>query len=64
MTIEYTLLRSIVALSGGNVVTLIPAGAVVEGPATFGKTGSVEVTYMGHVMRVLVLDLQEGGRIG
>jgi hypothetical protein len=64
VTIEYTLLRSIVALSGGNVVTLIPAGAVVEGPVAFGKTGSVEVTYMGHVMRVLVLDLQERGRIG
>jgi hypothetical protein len=64
VTIEYTLSRSIVALSGSNVVTLIPASAVVEGPATFGKTGSVDVTYKGHVMRVLALDLQEGGRIG
>ena len=63
MTIEYILLTSIVALSGDHVVTDIPAGAVVEGPATPGKTGSVEVTYKGHVMRVFALDLQESGKI-
>ena len=64
VTSEYTLLRRIVALSSDHVVTQIPAGEVVEGPATPGMTGIVEITYKGHIMRVFALDLQEGGRTG
>jgi hypothetical protein len=63
VTIEYTLFKSIVALSSDRGVTHIPAGAVVEAPATFGGTGIVKVIYQGHVLRMLALDLQDGGRI-
>jgi len=63
VTIEYTLFKSIVALSSDHSVTHVPAGAVVEAPATFGKTGIVEVIYKGHVLRMFALDLQDGGRI-
>jgi len=63
VTIEYTLLESIVALSSDRSVTHIPAGAVVEAPATFGKRGMVEVIYQGHVLKVFALDLRDAGRI-
>ena len=63
MTIEYTLFKTIVALSSDHGVTHIPAGAVVEAPATFGKKGMVEVIYNGHIMKMFALDLLDGGRI-
>jgi hypothetical protein len=63
VTIEYTLFKSIVALSSDRGVTHIPAGAVVEAPAMFGGTGIVKVIYQGHVLRMLALDLQDGGEI-
>jgi hypothetical protein len=63
VTIEYTLFKSIVALSSDHGVTHIPAGAVVEAPATLGKTRMVEVFYKGHILRMFALDLQDGGRI-
>jgi hypothetical protein len=63
VTTEYTLFQSIVGLSSDLSVTHIPAGAVIEGPATLGKSGIVEVIYRGHVIRMLALDLQDGGRI-
>jgi hypothetical protein len=63
VTIEYTLCKSIVALSSDQGVTHIPAGAVVEAPAAWGKTRMVEVFYKGHVLRMFSLDLQDGGRI-
>lgn len=63
MTSEYTLFESIVALSRDVGVTHIPAGAIVEAPTTFGKTGIVEVIYQGHVLKVFALDLRDGGKI-
>ena len=63
MTIKYILFKSLMALPGDNVVTEIPAGAVVEGPATLGVTSVVEVTYSGQVMRVVALDLEDCGKI-
>jgi hypothetical protein len=63
VTIEYTLFKSIVALSSDFGVTHIPAGAVVEAPATFGKARMVEVIYKGHVMKMFSLDLQDVGRV-
>ncbi len=63
VTIEYTLFESIVALCTDHSVTHIPAGAVVEAPATFGRTGIVGVVYKGHVLRLFALDLRDGGRV-
>ena len=63
MTIEYTLFTSIVALSSDYGVTHIPAGAVVEAPATCGKARMVEVSYKGHVLTIFALDLQDVGKV-
>jgi hypothetical protein len=63
VTIEYTLFKTIVALSSDHRVTHIPAGAVVKAPATFSKKGMVEVIYKGHIMKMFALDLMDGGRI-
>jgi hypothetical protein len=63
VTIEYTLFKSIVALSSDYGVTHIPAGAVVEAPATFGKARMVEVSYKGHVLKMFALDLQDVGKV-
>ena len=46
-----------------NILTEIPAGGVVEGPAMLGTKGIVNVTYKGQVMRVFAVDLQDAGRI-
>jgi hypothetical protein len=63
VTIEYILFKSIVALSSDLGVTHIPAGAVVEAPATPGKARMVEVIYKGHVMKMFALDLQDVGKV-
>ena len=41
----------------------IPAGAVIEGRATFAQTGMIEVLYEGRTVTVVVRDLLDSARL-
>jgi hypothetical protein len=63
MTVKYILSKDIVALTTDNILTEIPAGAVVEGPAMSAVTELVNIIYNGQVMRIFPADLKDAGRI-
>ena len=61
--VKYALWGSIVALNRHASVTEIPAGAVVEAPATLPRKGTVRVMWDGQPVTVLALDLLDSARI-